>query len=139
MVTAGTLVENQDAVNTFDSIVRNSAWAQQVYHINNRHGTIDGVTAPTSEYSSPNPASGASVGGIGSDGTTIIASTVYNHQILTCFTVTQVVTQVVTLHAEEDKGFILWKLLKRKLLRRVVLYQWKYLKSIFKIKKTRPF
>lgn len=79
MVTAGTLVENQDAVNTFDSIVRNAAWSQIVYHTTSRHGTIDGVIAPTSEYSTTNPASGASVGGIGNDGTLITATTVYNH------------------------------------------------------------
>lgn len=79
MVSAGSTIENQDAVNTFDSIVRNAAWAQQVYHINSRHGTVDGVTAPTGEYSSPNPASGASVAGVGNDGTIVTASTVYNH------------------------------------------------------------
>ena len=79
MVTAGQLIENQDAVNTFESIVRNSAWSQQVYHINRRHGTVDGVTAPTSQYSSPNPGSGASVAGVGNNGTIITASKVYNH------------------------------------------------------------
>lgn len=79
MVSAGSIIENQDAVNTFDSIVRNSAWAQQVYHYYNRHGTIDGVTAPTGEYSFANPGSGASVGGIGNNNTIIYASTVYNH------------------------------------------------------------
>ena len=79
MVTAGTTIENQDAVNTFDSIVRNAAWAQIVYHTTSRHGTIDGVTAPTSEYSTDNPASGASVAGIGNNGTLVTASTVYNH------------------------------------------------------------
>ena len=79
MANAGSLIENSDAVNYFNAVVRNGAWAQQVYHINNRHGTIDGVTAGTGEYSSPNPSSGASTAGVGNDGTIIYASSVYNH------------------------------------------------------------
>lgn len=80
MVSAGSIIENQDAVNTFDSIVRNAAWAQIVYHTTARHYfSTDAVFAPTTEYSTDNPASGASVAGIGNNGTTIVASTVYNH------------------------------------------------------------
>lgn len=80
MATPGQLIENSAAVSYFDSVVRNSAWAQQVYHTNNRHyfGT-DGITAGTGEYSGVNPGSGASVAGVGNDGTIVYASSVYNH------------------------------------------------------------
>jgi len=106
MVTAGTLVENQDAVNTFDSIVRNSAWSQQVYHINSRHGTVDGVTAPTSEYSSANPASGASVGGIGNNGTTIIASTVYNHLNAATYNLTYIRNSAANFYRNQNGSYV---------------------------------
>lgn len=79
MVNAGNLIENTDAKNHFNNVVQAGAWAQQVYHITNRHGTIDGVTAGTGEYSYANPGSGASEAGLGNDGTTVTASTVYNH------------------------------------------------------------
>ena len=90
MVTAGTTIENQGAVNTFDSTVRNAAWSQIVYHSTNRHGTIDGVTAAVGDYSITNPASGASVDGVGNDGTIITASTVYNHLNAATFNLTHI-------------------------------------------------
>ena len=79
MPNAGSLIENSDAINYFNAVVRNGAWAQIVYHSTNRHGTIDGVTAPTSEYSGDNPGSGASVAGIGNNGALVDDGPVYNH------------------------------------------------------------
>lgn len=80
MVTAGSSIENSDAVNTFNSIVRNAAWNTIVYHSTVRHRfATDNITAPTGNYSTDNPSSGASVAGVGNNGTTITASTVYNH------------------------------------------------------------
>jgi len=105
MVSAGSIIENQDSVNTFDSIVRNAAWSQIVYHVNSRHGVIDGVTAPTSEYSTTNPASGASVGGIGNDNTTILASTVYNHLNAATYNLTHIRNSAANFYLNINGGY----------------------------------
>lgn len=107
MVTAGTTIENQNAVNSFDSIVRNAAWAPIVYHTNNRHyfGT-DGITAGTGEYSGDNPASGASVAGIGSDGSLVTASTVYNHLNAATYNLTHIRQSAANFYRNQNGSYV---------------------------------
>lgn len=82
-VNAGDIVGNQNAVNSFNQVVRNGAWNTIVYHSDEKHtpttGVDDGQEAPDGEYSADNPSSGASVAGIGADGTLVTADTVFNH------------------------------------------------------------
>ena len=90
MANAGALIENSSAAADFVSYVQSPAHAQIVYHSGSRHGTIDGVTAPTSEYSGDNPSSGISANGLGADGTIIYASTVYNHMQAATYNLTHI-------------------------------------------------
>lgn len=89
MVTTGTLIENTDSKNYFIAAVQTPAHNQIVYHQTNRH-TRAGIVAPTSEYYIDNPPTGVSEAGLGSDGTTITASTVYNHLVAATYNITNI-------------------------------------------------
>lgn len=82
-VTAGNTIENSAAVSSFNTVVRDAAHNTIVYHSTNKHSPTTGVAddqeAPDANYAADNPSSGASVSGIGGNGTTITADTVFNH------------------------------------------------------------
>ena len=89
MVTTGTLIENTDAKNHFINAVQTPAHNQIVYHQTNRH-TRAGIVASTAEYYIDNPPTGVSEAGLGSDGTIVTASTVYNHLVAATYNITNI-------------------------------------------------
>lgn len=89
MAVSGQLIENTESVNYFIGAVQTPAHNQIVYWDGNRH-TYAGVVAPTSEYYIDNPPTGVSVAGIGSDGTIITASTVFNHLVAATYNITNI-------------------------------------------------
>lgn len=82
-VVAGNLIENSAARQAFIDAVQTPAHNTIVYHSTAKHspttGTADGNAAPDGNYAADDPDAGATVAGIGNDGTTIDAVKVYNH------------------------------------------------------------
>lgn len=89
MATAGQLIENTESVNYFIGAVQTPAHNQIVYHQTNRH-TYAGIVAGPENYFIDNPPTGVSVAGIGSDGTIVTASTVFNHLVAATFNITNI-------------------------------------------------
>jgi len=93
-VTAGNLIENSAAVQAFVDAVQTPAHNTIVYHSTEKHtpttGVDDSQAPPDANYAADNPDSGASVAGIGADGTTITALTVYNHLIAASGNITNI-------------------------------------------------
>lgn len=106
MVSAGQLIENSAAASTFVAYVQTPAHAQIVYHSGSRHGTIDGVTAPTGEYSGDNPSSGVSAAGMGADNSTVVASTVYNHMKAAAYNLTHIRNSAAYFYRNQNGSYV---------------------------------
>ena len=93
-VTAGNSIENSAAVTSFNTVVRDAAHNTIVYHLTEKHtpttGVADDQVAPDANYAADNPSSGASTSGIGADGTTITADTVFDHLRASTYNLTHI-------------------------------------------------
>lgn len=89
MVTTGTLIENTDAKDYFIGAVQTPAHNTIVYHVNNRHN-FNGIQPVADPYDVDNPPTGASEAGLGADGTTITATTVYDHLVAATYNITKI-------------------------------------------------
>lgn len=101
MVTAGTLAVPSHVSDQFTSTVQTAAHNTIVYWDANRH-TYSGVVAPTGEYSADNPSSGISAAGVGSAGTNMTASTVYNHLNAATYNLTHIRQSAANFYVQLD-------------------------------------
>lgn len=104
MATAGTSLSSQSTVDTFVSTVQTPVHNLITYRLNNRH-TYAGVVASTAEYDGVDyTGSGVSTAGVGSPGTLVTASTVYNHLNAATYNLTHIRQSGANFYLQLDGG-----------------------------------
>ena len=94
-VTTGNLIENSAAAQAFIDAVQTPAHGTIVFHLTAKHTLTNGtrpdnVVPADSYYAADNPSSGVTADGLGADGTTITASTVYDHLNAATYNITHI-------------------------------------------------